>query len=165
MDPRSRTVPASSRLLRALEQPAARVLALLAAAAMVAGWVVGDRVLHAPHAAGFDAWWLAFLGLVILCLALVWVWLAVFRGRQDRHGMTVSVVGLLVCTSGAVLVGAAGLVLELFVRAGASDSIPRIALRSLWHAASAFSVLLVLSPVTLRALGSLPLRSADEEPG
>ncbi len=151
-----------SAFLLYLERPAARALALVVAPAMLLAWFWGDRSLHRDFGSGFEPIWLAFAGLLVLSLALYWIWVAVFRGRRDRDGIALSVVGLLVCSTGAVFAGTLGLVLELFLRAADADSILLIGLRSLWHAASAFSLLLVLSPVTLRALGSLPLRGAGD---
>ncbi|MBI1382436.1 MAG: hypothetical protein GC161_15265 [Planctomycetaceae bacterium] len=149
--------------LLAMERPLARVLAICLSIALLVGWSWGDRQLHVPYGAGFEPVWLAFVGLLVFALALIWIWNAVFRGRRDRDGVALSTVGLLVCTTGAVFAGTLGLVLELFWRAEDVDTVLRIALRSLWHAASAFTVLLVLSPVTLRALGSLPLQRVGEQ--
>jgi hypothetical protein len=151
-------MPDPSTLWRALDGPAARLAGSSLGVLLIAAWWWGDRRLRGPVDPGFDPMWLAFVGIAVLVLALLWAWNAVFSGRRDPSGLALSVVGLLVCSTGAVLVGAFGLVIELFLRAENADSVTRIALRALWHGALAFCFLAVLSPITLRLLGSLPNR-------
>ncbi len=153
-----------STLWRALDSPLARLGGALLGLPLIAAWWWGDQRLRGPVDPGFDPMWLAFVGIAVLVLALLWAWKAVFSGRRDPSGLALSVVGLLVCSTGAVLVGAFGLVLELFLRAESGDTVTRIALRALWHGALAFCLLAVLSPITLRLLGSLPAPQESPRP-